>query len=260
MKEVPIYQVYAVHYAWMPEYPAPFMMYLSEPEKKYPMDWSFWVIKGGGHIILVDTGSNEKMAEAWGLQGYKRSDQLLYKLGIKPEDVTDIILTHLHWDHAGNCKREYYPAATIWLQKVELEFAAGEGAQSDQGKIGIQEEDVLRLVKYNWDGHLKLIDGDKEVYPGINCYLAMRTHTYGSQFVSINTASGVVVLAQDLAYRFDGIDKMIPTGTGLDMYEGYKALIRIREVASSTRLVVPGHDPAVYERWTTPGEGVAEIK
>ena len=77
MKEVPIYRVYAVHYAWMPEYPSPFMMYLSEPEKKYPMDWSFWVIKGGGHIILVDTGSNEKMAEAWRLQGYKRSDQLL---------------------------------------------------------------------------------------------------------------------------------------------------------------------------------------
>jgi len=53
---------------------------------------------------------------------------------------------------------------------------------------------------------------------------------------------------------------MIGIGTGLDMYECYKALVAVTEMASSLRLIVPGHDPNVYERWTTPGNGVAEIK
>ena len=260
-EKVPVYKVYAVNYGYTPSYPAPFLMYLADASKNYPMDWSFWVIKGNGRVILMDTGCNEKLAKKWGLQNYERSDKALSnKLHIKPEEVTDIFITHMHWDHVGNCKLDYFPNATIWMQKTELEFASGEAGQNPWAQVAIQKDDALRMVKYNWEGRLKLIDGNQELYPGIKCYLFPRTHTYGSQAISVNTKSGTVVLGQDLVYRFENIDEMTPIGTGLDLYECYKALVTLTEIASSKRLIVPGHDPAVYERWTTPGKGVAEIK
>ena len=259
-ERVPEYKVYAVHYGTSDSYPMPFLMYLGDATKNVPMDWSFWVIQGNGRVILLDTGCSEKMAKQWNVKGWVRSDEAIKKLNIKPEEVTDIIVSHMHWDHLNNCNIDYFPSAKIWMQKSELEFAAGEAGQNPQARIGIQKEDVLRIVKYNWEGHVKLIDGTTEIYPGITCHLFPRTHTFGSQVVLVNTASGTVVLAQDLVYRFDNIDKMTGIGTGLDMYECYKALVKVTEMASSLRLIVPGHDPNVYERWTTPGNGVAEIK
>lgn len=259
-ERVPVYKVYALHYGTTDSYPMPFLMYLGNPAQNVPMDWSVWVIKGDDRVILLDTGCNEKMAKQWNLKGWVRSDKALKKLNIKPEEITDIIISHMHWDHVNNCNIDYFPNAKIWMQRSELEFAAGEAGQNPQAGIGIQKEDVLRMVKYNWEGHVKLLDGTTEIYPGVTCHLFPRTHTFGSHVVSVNTASGNVVLAQDIVYRFENIEKMTGIGTGLDMYECYKALVAITEMASSKRLIVPGHDPNVYKRWTAPGNGVAEIK
>ena len=106
---------------------------------------------------------------------------------------------------------------------------------------------------------MKLIDGDKEIIPGIKCYLGGK-HTYGFQWVSVNTASGTTVVASDIVYMFENIETMTPIGTGQSSLEAYKTLERIKEVASSIDLVVPGHDPKVYQKWPNPGNGVAEIK
>jgi len=257
---LPQYQVYIVHYGTSDSYPMPYLMYLASAEKNVPMDWAFWVIKGDDRVIVVDTGCNEQMAKQWNVKGWVRSDHAIKKLGLKPEDVTDVILTHLHWDHANNGNIEYFPNATIWMQKSELAFAATEGGQNPQARIGILKEDVLRLVRYNWEGRVQLIDGTAEIYPGITCHLFPRTHTFGSHAIAVNTASGTVVVASDLVYRFENIEKMTGIGTGLDMYECYKALVAITKMASSKDLIVPGHDLSVYERWPTPGGGIAEVK
>lgn len=259
-EKVPEYKVYAINYGWSESYPMPYLMYLADAAKNVPMDWSFWVIIGGGRIIMVDGGCNETMAKTWNVQNWVRSDKALSRLNIKPEEVTDIIVTHMHWDHVNNINIEYFPNAMIWIQRTELEFAAGEGGQNPQARIGIMEDDVLRMIKQNWAGKVKLLDGTTEIFPGVKCVLFPRTHTYGSQAVLVNTKSGTVAIAGDLVYRFDNIETMTGIGTGLDMYECYKALVTLTEMASSTRLIAPGHDPATYERWPTPGNGVAEIK
>jgi glyoxylase-like metal-dependent hydrolase (beta-lactamase superfamily II) len=258
-KEAPQYQVYAIHYGTMEGYDRSYLFNLGTPGEKMTLDWSFWVIVGNGRVIVVDTGfSDEKFVTKWGIKNWTRTDKLLPKIGLNPAQVTDIILTHAHWDHAGNVKN-FNPKAPIWMQKSELEFAAGEAGQSNFGKIGLNREDVLNLVNWNWDGRLKLIDGDKEIIPGIKCYLGGK-HTYGFQWVAVNTASGTVVLGSDIVYTFENLQTMTPIGTGQCSYDAYKALERIKEVASSPDLIVPGHDPKVYEKWTTPGNGVAEIK
>jgi glyoxylase-like metal-dependent hydrolase (beta-lactamase superfamily II) len=256
----PEYTVYAINYGWSKSYPMPYLMYLAPAAENVPMDWSFWLIKGNNRIIMVDGGCNEEMAKAWNVEKWVRSDKALSRLNIKPEQVTDIIITHMHWDHVNNINIEYFPNATLWIQKSELEFAAGEGGQNPQARVGILEEDVLRMIRQNYAGKVRLLDGTTEVFPGVKCVLFPRTHTFGCQAVLVNTKYGTVVIAGDLVYRFDNIEKMTGIGTGLDMYECYKALVAITEMASSTRLIVPGHDPATYERWTTPGNGVAEIK
>ena len=243
----------------MEGYDRSYLFNLGNPGEKMTMDWSFWVIVGNGRVILVDTGfSDEKFVTKWGIKDWTRTDKLLPKIGLNPAEVTDIILTHAHWDHAGNIKN-FNPQAPIWMQKDELEFAAGEAAQSNFGKIGLNREDVLALVNWNWDGRVKLIDGDKEIIPGIKCYRGGK-HTYGFQWVSVNTASGTVVLASDIVYMFENIKTMTPIGTGQSSMEAYKTLEKITEVASSLDLVVPGHDPKVYQKWPTPGNGVAEVK
>ena len=255
----PQYQVYAIHYGTMEGYDRSYLFNLGNPGEKMTMDWSFWVIVGDSKVILVDTGfSDEKLVTKWGIKDWTRTDKLLPKIGLNPGEVTDIILTHAHWDHAGNIEN-FNPKATIWMQKDELEFAAGAAAQSNFGKIGLNKEDVLALVNWNWDGRVKLIEGDKEIIPGIRCYLGGK-HTYGFQWISVNTASGIVVLASDIVYMFENIDTMTPIGTGQSSLEAYKTLERIVEVASSRDLIVPGHDPKVYAKWPTPGNGVAEIK
>jgi glyoxylase-like metal-dependent hydrolase (beta-lactamase superfamily II) len=258
-KRTPIYQVYALHYGTMEGYDRSYLFNLGTPGEKMTLDWSFWVIVGNGRVVLVDTGfSDERFVSKWGIKDWTRTDKLLPKIGLKPSQVTDIILTHAHWDHAGNIEN-FNPKATIWIQKDELEFAAGEAAQSNFGKIGLNREDVLDLVNWNWDGRVKLIRGDKEIIPGIKCYLGGK-HTYGFQWVSVNTASGTVVLASDIVYMFENLETMTPIGTGQSSYEAYQALERIREVASSLDLIVPGHDPKVYQKWPSPGNGVAEIR
>jgi len=259
-EKAPEYQVYIVHYGTLDNYPMPYVIYLASAAESTPMDMAVWVIKGHGHVILLDTGCSEMMAKQWNVKGWVRSDQAIKKLGIKPEEVTDIIVTHMHWDHANNCNLDYFPNAKIWIQKSELAFVATESGQNPQARIAIQKDDVMRMIRYNWEGHVQLIDGTAEIYPGVTCYLFPRTHTFGSQAVTVNTASGTVVLASDLVYRFDNIEKMTGIGTGLDMYECYKALVAITKMASSKDLIVPGHDSSVYERWPTPGNGVAEVK
>ncbi len=95
---------------------------------------------------------------------------------------------------------------------------------------------------------LRRIGSDKEIIPGIKCYLGGK-HTFGFQWVSVNTASGTVVLASDIVYMFDNIENMTAIGTGLSSYDAYKTLERILEVASFPSLIVPGHEPKVYETW-----------
>ena len=256
----PEYRVFIVHYGKSDSYPMPYLMYLASADQNVPMDWAFWVIKGNGRVILVDTGCSEKMAKLWNVQDWIRSDKAIKKIGIAPEDVTDILVTHMHWDHVNNCNLEYFPNAKIWMQRSELAFVATESGQNPQAKIGIQQADVLRMVKYNWEGRVQLMDGTTEMYPGITCHLFPRTHTFGSQAITVNTAAGTAAIASDLVYRFENIEKMTGIGTGLDMYECYKALVAITKLASSKRLIVPGHDLSVYDRWTTPGNGIAEVK
>jgi glyoxylase-like metal-dependent hydrolase (beta-lactamase superfamily II) len=94
-----------------------------------------------------------------------------------------------------------------------------------------------------------LVNGDlQEIIPGITCYIGGK-HTYQSQYVGVSAKDGVVVLASDNMYLYENLDKHLPIAQTLDADSNLRAQDRMKQIAASTRLIVPGHDPAMFERF-----------
>jgi len=105
-----------------------------------------------------------------------------------------------------------------------------------------------------------LVNGDaQEILPGIACYTGGK-HTYASQFVSVNTAAGTVVLASDNLYLYENLEKHAPIAATLDRESNLRAQDRMKQMAADPRLIVPGHDPAVMTRFKAIAPGVVKIE
>jgi glyoxylase-like metal-dependent hydrolase (beta-lactamase superfamily II) len=255
----PQYQVYAIRYATLPAFPVSSLVAGAESSRKIDIAMMVWLIQGDGHNILVDSGFyRDQFLRQWKPVDFVKPSEAIARVGLKPEDVTDLIITHAHWDHAGGV--DLFPKARIWIQKDELEYYAGSAWQSARTHGGVDAEDVLTLVKLNIAGRVGLVNGDgQEILPGIFCYTGGK-HTYASQFVTVNTDAGTVVLASDNLYLYENLEKHAPIAQTLDAESNLRAQDRMKQLASDPRLIVPGHDPAVMTRFPNPQPGVARIQ
>jgi glyoxylase-like metal-dependent hydrolase (beta-lactamase superfamily II) len=255
----PQYEVFAIRYATLPGFPVADLVAGADPARKIDIPTMFWVIRGGGRNILVDSGFyREQFFRQWKVADFEKPSEAVKRVGLKPEDVTDIVLTHMHWDHADGV--DLFPKARVWIQKAEYEYYTGEAWQSRRTHGGIEPDDVLVLVKLNTEGRVTLVDGDeREILPGITCYTGGK-HTYASQFLTVSTAKGAVVLASDNVYLYEGLEKHAPIAGALDAASNLRAQDRMRTLAPDPRLIVPGHDPAVFTRFPNPAPGVAKIQ
>jgi glyoxylase-like metal-dependent hydrolase (beta-lactamase superfamily II) len=224
-----------------------------------PIDIAFtvWVLRGGGKTVLVDAGFyRDKFLQEWKPRNFvKPSDAIFHGLGIKPEDVTDIIVTHSHWDHIDGV--DLFPKANIHIQKAEYEYYIGPaGEVARRGAIEIEDSKMMAGLKSA--GRVKLVDGDaKEILPGIKVYTGGK-HTFESQFVGVNTRRGVAVIASDNAYLYENLDKRLAIAQTVDAASNLRAQARMLSLAAPG-LVVPGPAPAVFERFPLLGKGVARI-
>jgi len=109
----------------------------------------YWLLKGNnGKIILVDAGFSGDSEINPKFITYSRPDRMLEKINIKPEDITDIIITHPHWDHIGGI--DLFPGAMVWMQKDDYDYFVGTAWQKDGNRNGFTEKDVLKIVQRNW--------------------------------------------------------------------------------------------------------------
>ncbi len=255
----PQYQVYAIRYATVPDYPVADLVAGADPARKTDIAMMIWLVRGNGHNILVDSGFyHERLFPGWNIHDFIKPSDALKPLSVKPEDVTDIIISHMHWDHADGV--DLFPKARIWIQKDELQYYAGEAWQSEKTHGGIDPDDVLTLVKLSTQGRVGLVDGDnQEIIPGVTCYTGGR-HTYASQYVGVNTAAGTVVLASDNMYLYENLEKHVPIAATLDAASNLRAQDRMKQLAASPALIIPGHDPAVLTKFPNPAPGVARIQ
>jgi glyoxylase-like metal-dependent hydrolase (beta-lactamase superfamily II) len=255
----PEYEIFAIRYATIPGFPVAELVKGADPSRKLDIAMMIWLVRGNGRNILVDSGFyHERFFKDWDVKDFTKPSETLSKVGLKPEDITDIIITHMHWDHADGM--DLFPNARIWIQKEELEYYAGEAWQSKTTHGGIDEDDVLTLVKLNTLGRVSLVNGDaQQIIPGITCYIGGK-HTYQSQYVGVQTGSGTVVLASDNMYLYENLERHAPIAATLDAASNLRAQDRMKEIASSPRLIVPGHDPAVFTKFANPTPGVAKIQ
>ena len=256
----PKYEVYALSYGVYPNFPVSGLIAGADKDRKINLQMMVWLIKGpGGKNVLVDTGCyHENVIKGKGIQNLIKASEAIAKLGLKPADITDVIITHMHWDHADGM--DLFPNAKIWIQKDEYIYYTGPAWQSDGKHGGIEPDDVLTLVKLNIDHRVNLVGGDNlEIIDGIRVYTGGR-HTYASQYVSVRTASGTVVIASDNMYLYENLEKHAPIAQTFDADSNLKAQDRMRQIASRPDLIVPGHDPAVFEKFPKPGNGVARIQ
>ena len=255
----PQYEVYAVRYATIPGFAVSGLVAGADPARKMDIAMMVWLVRGGGKNILVDAGFyREEFFKQWKVADFAKPSEAVRRAGIAPEEITDVIITHMHWDHADGM--DLFPNAKVWLQKDELEYYAGSAWQSRRTHGGIDPDDVMAAVKLNVQGKVGLVNGDaQEILPGITCYTGGK-HTYASQFVAVNTGGGTVVLASDNMYLWENLEKHAAIAQTLDAASNLRAQERMRELAGDAKRIVPGHDPAVMTRYRKVAEGVVKVE
>jgi glyoxylase-like metal-dependent hydrolase (beta-lactamase superfamily II) len=253
-----VFEVYAIRYATSPGFKVSSLVVGADPTLKKDIPFMFWVLKGSsGRNILVDAGCYRGPTfERWKLADFIKPSDAIGKVGLTPEQITDVIVTHIHFDHVGGV--DLFGKAHVWIQRAEYEHYI-----DDQGKPKldtIDAGDAAMLASLKKAGRLTLVDGDaQEIIPGITVYTGGK-HTYAAQFVGAATASGTVVVASDNIYMYENLEKHLPLGLTEDREADSRNQARMLRIASSPRLIVPGHDPAVFDRFPKPGGGVARIE
>ncbi len=254
------YEIFAVRFGVLPQFPVANLVAGGDKDRKLDIPVMVWVLKGSdGRVVLIDSGFyEEKFVTRWKVQNFTTPAAAVSRLGIQPDQVSDVILTHMHWDHADGA--DLFPKATVWIQKDEYQYYTGEAWQDPKRRGGGADVDVMsKLVKRNMAGQLRFVAGDaQEILPGITCYTGGK-HTFASQYVGVNTVKGVVIMASDNVYLYQNLTMHAAIAQTLDAASNLQAQDRMRTLSSASGIIVPGHDPEVFSRFRSVGEGIVQI-
>jgi glyoxylase-like metal-dependent hydrolase (beta-lactamase superfamily II) len=259
LQTAPNYEIYAVRFAHVP-YAESSLVAGAPKGPQVDIAFTVWPIvdRASNRVILVDAGFyREKFIQSWKPQDYVRpSVAISTALGIDPSRVTDIIVTHSHWDHFDGT--DLFPNANIWIQKAEVDYYLGD-AGDVKNRGGLDAEDAPMLVKLKADGRVRLVDGDnQEIRPGIRVYTGGK-HTFASQYVAVATGGKTIVLASDNAYLYKNLEEKRAIAQTLDAASNLAAQARMIELAGGLNNVIPGHDPAVLTRFPSAGPNAIRI-
>jgi len=253
------YSIQAVRYASAPNVPLTVLIPGAPKSEKLDIAMVVWLIRGGGRNILFDSGFHREVwFKSFPMPDFMRPDEAVKLAGVKPEEVTDIIISHAHWDHMGGI--DLFPKATVWIQKQEFAYYTGDAWQPGGKHGGIDPDDVKALVQLNTEGRLRLVDGDDvEILPGIRAYTGAR-HTYASQYIRVD-GNPPFVLASDNCYLYRNLAEQRASATfsEADQPGNIRNQARMIQLAGSPDRVVPGHDALQFERFPTQGR-IAKIR
>ena len=208
----------------------------------HPMDYFIWVLRREGEVILVDTGYDH--AEAATRDRPIRQDPVatLAPLGLRPEDIRHVIVTHLHYDHAGGL--HLFPNATLHMQAAEMAYATGPCMCHDTLRMPFTAGHICEVVKRLYSGQVVFYDGDGEVSDGVTVH-RIGGHSRGLQAVRVRTDAGWLVLASDAAHYYENFLARKPFPIVVDLQDMLEGFDKLEALASSRDLIVPGHDPLV---------------
>lgn len=252
-----IYNVYAIRYATLADFPVSSLVAGADPARRADIAMILWLLEShNGTAVLFDAGFHrETYLQRWKPRNYIHPDRAVARMGTRPDEVSDIVVSHVHWDHLDGAS--LFPDARVWLQKDEFEHYVDEDGRPRTG--GIDEHGAALLHGLRREGRLQLVDGDgHQILPGITVHTGGR-HTYASQYVSVRTSRGTVVLASDNLYLYENLDLGVPIAQTYDAEANRQSNRRMLELASEPSWVVPGHDPRIFNRFPRVNDDVVAI-
>jgi glyoxylase-like metal-dependent hydrolase (beta-lactamase superfamily II) len=242
----PHFQVFAIRYATLERRAAENFIGGDPHDGPMPMDYFVWAAVGEPGTFVIDTGFGPEAAKARNRALLASPVDGLNAVGVDAASVGDVILTHLHYDHAGSMG--LFPRAQFHLQDAEMAFATGRLMRHGVLRHPYAVEDVVSAVRAVYAGRVLFHQGDREICPGLSVH-RIGGHTAGLQAVRIATRGGWLVLASDASHFYANMNEGRPFPIVADvgaMLEGYERLLAL---ASSPQMIVPGHDPAVMRRF-----------
>ncbi|MGB3555183.1 MAG: N-acyl homoserine lactonase family protein [Jannaschia sp.] len=225
-------------------------------EASMPIDFYIWAIRNERRTIVVDTGFGHAEGERRDRRITHLPKDCLARVGIDAARVEDVVVTHLHFDHAGTIAD--FPRATFHLQDAEMAYATGRHMCHPNFTGAFTADIVCDMVRAVFAGRVRFHAGDAEIAPGVSVHL-IGGHSAGLQVVRVRTRRGWLVLASDVSHFYENIDTANPfpiiCNLG-DMFEGFET---VKRLASDRSLIIPGHDPLVMARYPAFAADVGDV-
>lgn len=248
-----VHEIYAIRYATH-ERRSPENFLGGDPhDVLQPIDYFVWAIVGESGTYIVDTGFGESVGRKRLRAILKPIADGLKAIGIDPNLVEHVVVTHMHYDHAGNF--DLFPHARYHLQDTEMEYVTGRCMCHQLLQAPFEVDDVVAMVRNVFSGRVVFHDGEDSLAPGISLH-RIGGHTRGLQSVKVKTRRGDVVLASDAAHLYAHLEvgRVFPIIYNVgDVLEGFET---IKMLATSPSHIIPGHDPAVLERYPAARTGL----
>ena len=211
------YSIWILEYACVPQAATSSLVYGRHNADNEKLPYAYTLLKGKGRNILLDCGLNVAshgvhFVNKYGVANWHSPADVLAEVRTNPEDITDVILTHAHFDHMGGL--ELFPNAKFYIQSHELASwvqTMSMGRRFRWMMNATDTGDMIYAVELARDGRMIGVDGDQEdLLPGIDVHLARDTHTAGSQYIVIRndgkkSGEDCYVYTGDLIYRHENL-------------------------------------------------------
>jgi glyoxylase-like metal-dependent hydrolase (beta-lactamase superfamily II) len=211
-----------------------------------------WVARYGARVIALDGGADQAEVEGRGHEWIASPAATMRGLGLSPESVSDLVISHVHWDHAGNL--DLFPRARVWVSRDDVAFAHGPAQRHPFLRRPYVERQLAVLDAVRATGRVSYIEcgGIVDLDEGLTVH-ALRGHTAGNLVVCVPTSRGQIVLAADCAHYLRNLDLGVPFPAVLRTDQYLDSLDVLVSLAGGDQArIVPGHDPAVAMTYPSP--------
>ena len=254
---MPPYEVFALAYAGPFTRRGPLLKWLADWDETAEIYYYIWCVRDGERTVVVDSGIAPGDPRVPALDGYIDPTQVLAGLGVTADQVEQVILTHGHFDHILGAS--LFPRATFWMQRTEYDFWVNDPLARRQVFSFLADPAGLEyLAGLHQQGRVKLVDGDVEIFPGMELLLTPG-HTPGMQAVAVQTAQGTVVLGSDCAHVAASYRDDWPGGLTMNLPAALASFDKLRAKVSRPELLFSGHDPSMLREFPQVAPGVTRL-